>query len=507
MKKLINLTKISALVTLAIFITSCASVKQPGQTRNSKTSTSSAKMDSSTIEELIQLTDLDEESTPEITITKRTRSKKTSHKQQIPRVINEQVKKWFNYFTVNKTGKAWFQRALTRSEKFESNMKNILIGSGVPEELFYLALIESAFVQRAHSHAGAKGIWQFMRGTARLYGLHVSRKHDERLDPYRATAAAAAYLKDLYNIYGSWYLAIASYNAGEGRIRGAIIKHRERNFWQLVAKNALPRETINYVPKYIAASIIGENPQKFGFVYNGPSKGAPEVSEDIERLLANNHYRRGARPPKVVRPSTRYVDTTPISTHRVRRGENLSTIARKYRTSVSRIKRCNSRIRGTTIYAGQKLSINCSSRKTVLASATKKRKSKRSNRKISARSSSKKKPKIYRIRRGDTLEGISKKYGMTIAQIKDCNPTVKRYVIFAGQNLKLNCSAQKILMANQSKITHTVRRGESLWSISQKYNVSVSDIVRWNKLKRRNKIFAGRKLFILNKSKGTTANG
>ena len=96
---------------------------------------------------------------------------------------------------------------------------------------------------------------------------------------------------------------------------------------------------------------------------------------------------------------------------------------------------------------------------------------------------------------------------MTIGQIKGCNPTVKRYVIFAGQNLKLSCSTKNTLMANQSNITHTVRRGESLWSISQKYNVSVSDIVRWNKLKRRNKIFAGRKLFILNKNKDTIANG
>jgi membrane-bound lytic murein transglycosylase D len=511
MKNLTNLTKITSIYALVFLISSCASIKQPGQTSyNNEDASATADLDTNTIEELIHLTDLDEETPQEVVVTEKVKPKKSTYKYQIPRVINEQVKKWFNYFTVNETGRAWYQRALTRSEAYEAHMKNILISSEVPEELFYLALIESAFVQRAHSHAGAKGIWQFMKGTAKLYGLHVSRRHDERLDPYKATAAAAAYLKDLYNIYGSWYLAIASYNAGEGRIRSAIIKHKERNFWELVAKNALPMETINYVPKYIAASIIGENPQKFGFVYNGPSKGAPEVSEDIERLIASNHYRRGAKPPSVVRPSTSLVDTTPTTVHRVRRGENLSTIARKYRTNVASIKGCNPRLRGNTIYAGQNLSINCGGGTSVVASAPKQTRvaSSAQTSSVSAASTT---PTYYRIKWGDNLEGISKRYGLSIEQIKECNPTVKRHKILAGQRLRLSCPDQNVQIAQakpgQSKFTHTVRRGESLWSISQKYNVSVSDLVKWNNLKKRNKIFAGRKLMILNKTDDNTKNG
>lgn len=452
------------------------------------TRTTKIKNDYSSIEELIQSTDLDEDET----------LPGETGRHKIPTVINESVAKWISYFTENESGKAWFQRALTRSEEYETDMKNILISAGVPEELFYLAFIESGFVQRSRSHAGAVGIWQFMPGTARLYGLKVSRGKDDRLVPHKSCAAAAAYLKDLYNLFGSWYLAMASYNAGEGRIRNAILRHGERNFWELASKNALPSETMNYVPKFIAAVIVAENWEKFGFAYNGPSKGATTVAEDVKNLVAIEQFRRGSRrayqKDTTTATTARSYDSATV--HTVRKGENLSGIARKYSTSINTIKKCNN-IKGSSIRIGQRLALDCD-RPTVVASGT-------------TQKSSKPRSNIYKVRRGDTLDGIARKYKLTAQSIADCNPTVKRYQILAGQRLILTCEpsseeVQDIAVASEVKktpakkdyIIHKVKSGESLWSIARKYDVSISEIMEWNKLNRRNVIFKGRKLRIYN---------
>jgi membrane-bound lytic murein transglycosylase D len=528
MKKTNILLTIGFILMLAL-MASCASTGS-----NGKGGMYSSR--SSSIEQLIQETDLDEGTPAESASNGNVNgngsgnlysytSKKSSVKQKIPRTINESVKKWIKYFTVDNP--EWFQRALARSEEYETHMKNILINYEVPEELFYLALIESAFVQRAHSSAGAKGIWQFMKGTARLYGLQVTRKSDERLSPYRATAAAAAYLRDLYNIYGSWYLAIASYNAGEGRIRNAIIKHRERNFWELAAKNALPEETMNYVPKYIAAAIIAENPKLYGFNYNGPSKDAVMVAEDVSKMLASEQYRRGAvavssRSKLVMASASPTMTTTTTSNentemtiYRVKRGDNLSRIAAKNDVTLSQIRECNSRLKGDNVFVGQKLVLRCLKTGAEVAQVTQRETAVQEEagetvmETTTAAAATTKAPSkriVYRVHYGDTLEGISKKFGTTIAQLKECNPTVKRYEILAGQRLKVACSQDTELAVKKAgSVTHVVKRGESLWSISQKYDVSITDIMKWNNLKKRSKIFAGRKLKILSKKKEVSA--
>jgi len=481
--------KIFAVIICAVMVTSCATTK------------SNSKKEYGSIEELIQKTDLDEGTADGET-----------GKQKIPRVINESVSRWMDYFT--KENREWFQRALGRSEQYETNMKNILISSGVPEELFYLALIESAFVQKARSHAKAQGIWQFMPGTGKLYGLRVKRGADERNDPYKATAAAAAYLKDLYNIYGSWYLAIASYNAGEGRIRNAILRHRERNFWELAAKNALPDETMNYVPKFIAAVIVAENYSKFGFAYNGPSKGATTVAEDVSKLVTLDQYRRGSRPQKGGSSiEARESASTETTTYIVKRGDNLSKIAKRNDVSMADIKKCNSRLKGNNVNIGQKLVINCEGKETHIAKNEAKVKEAKIKEVYAAAAA---KPhsnnKIYRVKHGDTLEAIAKKNSLTIEGIKNCNPTVKRYQILAGQRLKLTCtpvdeedvtteetvalntSIKPIKKAAGPYKVHIVRPGESLWTISQKYSVPISSLMAWNNLKKRSVIFKGRRL-------------
>ncbi len=488
--------KILMVMICAALVASCAT------TKNGKRTASNGSGEYSSIEELIQRTDLDEGNDAGET-----------GKHKIPRVINESVARWIDYFT--KENRDWFQRALGRSEEYETDMKNILISSGVPEELFYLALIESAFVQKARSHAKAQGIWQFMPGTGKLYGLSVRRGNDERNDPYKACAAAAAYLKDLYNIYGSWYLAIASYNAGEGRIRNAILRHRERNFWELAAKNALPDETMNYVPKFIAAVIVAENYSKFGFAYNGPSKGATTVAEDVSKLVALDQYRRGARPQRGSIESKEAQSLSAEATvYKVKRGDNLSKIAQRHHVSISDIKNCNSRLRGNNVNIGQRLVINCEGKETVI---TKNLKNDAKVKEIVAAAAPKRSTaNIYRVKRGDTLEAIAKRNNLTIEGIKDCNPTVKRYQILAGQKLKLTCTpvdeedvvteetvaintaVKPVKKAGAYKV-HVVRPGESLWTIAQKYNVTITNLMAWNNLKKRSIIFKGRRLRVYNK--------
>ncbi|MBN1113752.1 MAG: LysM peptidoglycan-binding domain-containing protein [Oligoflexia bacterium] len=465
----------ATMLFIALFAISCSNVRvAKGFKTNSDTNSDSAQNsveantnpDIRTVEQLIANTDLEGYSDDELDLSSLTLDQGPQQKHKIPHEINTAVKKWIYYFTHE--NREWFQRSLTRSEKYEANMKNILIKYGVPEELFYVAFIESGFVQNARSRARAQGIWQFMKSTAKLYGLKVNYGNDERNHPYKATAAAAAHLRDLYNIYGSWYLAIASYNAGEFRIRRAILRHKERNFWELAEKHALPDETMNYVPKFMAARIIAENPAKFGFQYNGPSKDVETIAEEVEELVSIEKYDR-------VMPDPRKIGyNKEAGVYKVRRGDNLWTIARRIRVPINRLKECNPSLSNNRIYPGQKLSTKCT---TV---------SRRSN------PGSVNSGGTYTVRNGDNLWMIAKRHRTTVAELRRCNDTVKRHTLFPGQKLTLSCAGEN----ENDRVVHTVRRGESLWSIAQKYKVSVSDIARSNNLRRTHRIFAGRKLVI-----------
>jgi membrane-bound lytic murein transglycosylase D len=168
------------------------------------------------------------------------------------------------YFSI--TVKKHFQQWLARSGKYMSLMKSILRENYMPEDLVFLALIESGFNPKAYSLAQASGPWQFIRGTAARYGLRVDKWVDERRDPVKSTVAAAAYLKDLYGMFGSWPLAMASYNAGEGNVARAINRTGGvQDFWKLRQTRYMPSETKDYVPKFIAARMIAQNPDNYGF--------------------------------------------------------------------------------------------------------------------------------------------------------------------------------------------------------------------------------------------------
>ncbi|MBI2371336.1 MAG: transglycosylase SLT domain-containing protein [Deltaproteobacteria bacterium] len=181
----------------------------------------------------------------------------------IPMIVNTRVEHFIRYF--QRLKERFFARALERSHRYLDMMREVFRRHEVPEDMVYLALIESGFSHHARSPARAVGPWQFIQGTAKRYGLRVDRWVDERRDPERSTVAAARYLRDLYEMFNSWSLAAAAYNAGEKKIERAIEKHQTEDFWQMATKSYLKRETKDYVPKYIAATLMAKEPDKYGF--------------------------------------------------------------------------------------------------------------------------------------------------------------------------------------------------------------------------------------------------
>jgi len=262
------------------------------------------------------------------------KKRKIKERSEVELVENDEVKKWINYFS-NENRKT-FERYLLRGTSYREMIELALVKEKIPKELYYLAMIESGFVLNATSDAKAVGIWQLIDSTARRYGLRVDDKVDERYDPYKSTKAAVQYLKDLHNVYQSWPLAIAAYNSGERRVLNAIMSNNGRDFWEISKKKLLPQETIDYVPKFMAARIIGEDLERFAIDQNLLFKNS--------RKLAMVDYMKFVR-KKV----------TPIRSnlvHMITRGESLFDISRTYKISISRLKELNG-IKGSEIYVGQ----------------------------------------------------------------------------------------------------------------------------------------------------------
>jgi hypothetical protein len=184
-------------------------------------------------------------------------------KFDVPIQMNKQVRAYLVYFSTER--KEVIRRYLARSSRYLPMIKEVFQEAGLPEDMAYLAMIESGFNPKAYSPANASGMWQFIKGTGLRYGLSIDSYVDERRDPEKSTRAAAKYLLDLYKQFGSWYLAAASYNCGEARVQRELDQSTHKNFWELSANMCLPKETKNYVPQMIAATIIAKNPEKFGF--------------------------------------------------------------------------------------------------------------------------------------------------------------------------------------------------------------------------------------------------
>jgi soluble lytic murein transglycosylase-like protein len=232
--------------------------------------------------------------------------RKWSHQSKIdfPIEMNKQVRAYIVYFATERKG--FTARSLARSRRYLPMIKKIFRQYGLPVDLAYLAMVESGFNPKARSPAGAAGMWQFIRGTGRRYGLVINRRVDQRLNPEKSTRAAAHYLLDLYKQFGSWYLAAASYNCGERRVAKELHKSNYKNFWQLSANKCIPGETRNYVPQMIAVTIIARNPGRFGFgsaPYHPPTppRAAPNlaVAQAISPGPTLSSPKPPSKPPKV----------------------------------------------------------------------------------------------------------------------------------------------------------------------------------------------------------------
>jgi len=203
----------------------------------------------------------------------------TSQQTELPIMLNSSVQGFLRSFTTSR--RAIIQAQLSRSERYLPMIRQIFQEQGLPQDLVYLPMIESGFSPLAVSPKEAVGLWQFIEGTARRYGLKVNEWVDERRDPEKSTKAAARYLKDLHNQFGCWYLAAAGYNAGEKRVEGVVNRYATRDFWVMAQNQLLPQETCNYVPQLIAAVLIAKNPEKYGFNRNRPWRPLAYVRKKV----------------------------------------------------------------------------------------------------------------------------------------------------------------------------------------------------------------------------------
>lgn len=306
----------------------------------------------------------------------------------IPIEMNEAVETWMHYYQTR--GRESFEITLARAGRYERLMREVLRRKGLPEDLVFLSLIESGFAPEAYSNASAAGLWQFVPATARIYGLEISHWVDERYDPIASTSAAAEYLEDLQREFGDWWLTVAAYNAGPGRVHRAMRKAGSRDFWTLAERGVLRRETRDYVPKLIAAALIAKQPDRYGlrkrpepiasFDFGQvPDATSLDVVADaagvpLEDILALNlHLIRGVTPPgeqyAVRLPAGRprvfaenYANVPSAErvrsvVHIVRRGENLGRIARKYRVRLSAIIEANAALDPQNLTVGQRVLI------------------------------------------------------------------------------------------------------------------------------------------------------
>lgn len=471
----------------------------------------------------------------------------TSPLGEIPMTDNKQTRMWVNYFLGR--GRKHMDLYLARSSRYLPMMKNVLREEGLPEDLVYVALIESGFSPKAHSHANAVGYWQFIHGTGKNFGLRIDGYVDERRDPVLSTRAAAAYFKSLYNLFGSWHLSLAAYNTGENRVKNRVMRYYTRDFWELARRNALPKETRNYVPKFIAAAMIAKSPETYGFssiVYQAPLEYdaveatnpislkalAERLNVDHEEMMRLNPKFRGdyvpnypgdkmmIRVPKgysemavaaipnvqMERPAYVFVDH---QFHRVRRGETLSHIARKYRTNVSSIRRLNKLSSRSLLRVGQRLKVPVRGgyTKQEVAQTEPQGQNESSSQSESQNESQTEATVVaapaqaveyHTVRRGENLTLIARKYGITVQELVRLNRLSHRSTLRVGQRLKLRTneteSSQSGVGSGES--SHVVRRGETLTQIAQKHGVSLRAIEKQNKLTPKSTIKVGQRLEI-----------
>lgn len=406
--------------------------------------------------------------------------------------------------------------SLSRMTMYEDMIHAKLAERNMPADLIYLSFVESGFKVRAYSPAKASGLWQFIPATGRRYGLKVDSWIDMRRNPDLATNAALSYLSDLYKEFGDWLMAMAAYNCGEGRVRRVKREMGEgANFWDM----KLPKETMHYVPRILAASIIGHHPKIYGYAPEKMERlpvdtisvfhaiplslvaEAVDVSEEVIKDL-NMELLRGVTPPTL----DQYILKLPQGSrdrfaeayeswdksmfkswmeHRVKKGETISKIARMYGISVKEILQANN-LKKTKLKKGQILTIpqvftrKASSSTEVSPSATEADVEPKVQ---------KTKGRKHTVRSGENLSAIARKYGVSVQELRDWN-SLQDDKLRIGMQLRLTVPTQEkeaepVQAKSKSSLKetakkHTVEQGDTYFSISQKYGVSLNDLMSLN---------------------------
>ncbi|MFB3815603.1 MAG: LysM peptidoglycan-binding domain-containing protein [Terriglobales bacterium] len=443
----------------------------------------------------------------------------------LPLTLNDAVASYINYFSSR--GRGFLERGYVRSGRYREMILNTLREEGVPQDLIYLAQAESGFHPLALSRAGARGMWQFMAGRGLEYGLRRNWWVDERQDPVKATRAAAQHLRDLYQQFGDWYLAMAAYNSGPGTVQRAVERTGYADYWELYRRGVLPTETRNYVPIILAMTIMSKNPVQYGLEHLRPDPPLPAdtvtINYPVDLRLVAECVDSSVSVLQELNPSLLRLTTpkdgaftlrVPLGTkakfeqaiaaipvdkrvwwryHRVLPGETLAGIARKYRTTSAAIEEVNT-VDGDALRLDTKLIIPVTPGRE------------RDNLTFSKRVTR------YKVRKGDTVLSVADDFGVPVESLRKWN-RLKGNTLVAGRVLRIHrpiasdeppparaAKAQRRTaqpttargrqslanslktnkLSNAKRVVHRVKKGETLTSIASTYNVTVSELRRNN---------------------------
>jgi len=433
----------------------------------------------------------------------------------LPLMMTDQVAGYINYFSTR--GRGVLENALTRGGRYREMIQGILKEEGVPQDLIYLAQAESGFHPLALSHAGARGMWQFMASRAKGYGLERDWWVDDRQDPEKSTRAAAHHLKDLYSEFGDWYLAMAAYNSGPGTVQNAVKRTGYADFWELYRRNVLPKETRNYVPIILAVTIMAKNPQQYGLEEVVPEKPVPydrvRIDYPVDLRLVAECVDASASTLQDLNPSLLRLTTPknqefdlhlPAGTkdrylsaiaaippdmrvwwryHSVVPGDTLASLARVYRTNRQAIAQANGIAEDEELTNESKLIIPVAAGKHPLGEEPQ---------------SYSRRTTAYRIRKGDTLQSVADNFGVPPVMVRRWNrlkdgslrgrrilyihlpvtpslsESTQRASAKSHSNSKLHASKES------NVVRHKVQAGETLYSIAKSHNTTVAALKQSN---------------------------
>jgi membrane-bound lytic murein transglycosylase D len=445
-----------------------------------------------------------------------------------PVVENDKVRYFVEYYTgrARNTFRIW----LERSARYMPMMREIFAEAGLPEDLAYLAMVESGFNPKAYSWAHAVGPWQFIESTGKHYGLVNDWWHDERRDPEKATRAAARFLSDLHEDFdGDWYLAVASYNAGPGKLRQAVRKYKTRDFWEISRRSYLRKETKNYIPKLLAVLLIAKQPEKFGFenlewqeplVYDTYSLPSSTDLEVVARLSGvdydtikklNPELKRWSSPPGAKDYQVRIPAGSALvfaeqyagmpaakranyQRHKIKSGDTLLALSKRYGVRTSDIQRLNHIRNPRALQIGTNLIVplnpDYNGRRPLAELKDDYKRSKRS---------------YYTVRSGDSLWKISRKFGVSEKQLRVWNRLGWSNVIRPGQRMVVSSKATRSVVVSKKvvnkgperKVVYRVRTGDTLWGIGRQFSVETAQIRAWNNLSENHVLRPGDRLTLM----------